>query len=85
MARAGKTLLAIAAGLTAAALPGIATAQDAPEAPDLRDEVQTGTRVPMITVIGAIRDPSAPKQAEQPADTRTPELPVVYEDATPGR
>lgn len=85
MARTGKTLLAIAAVLTAAALPATATAQDAPDAPDVRDEVQTGTRVPMITVIGAIRDPRAPKQAEQPADARAPELPVVYEDATPGR
>ena len=79
MARTRKTLLTMAA-LSAVALPAAATAQDAPEAPDVRDEMRTGTRLPMIEVIGAIRDPRAPKEAEQPADTSVPELPVVYED-----
>ena len=80
MARSRKTLLvAIAVGLTAVAFP--AAAQDAPEAPDVRDrnEAQTGTRLPMIEVIGAISDPRARKRAERPADTSVPELPVVYE------
>ena len=87
MARTRKTLLAMAAGLTAATLPAAAAAQEVPETPDVRDEVRTGTRLPMIEVIGAIRDPRAPKRAEQPADTSVPELPVVYEDdaAKPGR
>lgn len=81
MANTRKTLLTMAA-LSAVALPAAAaaTAQDAPETPDVRDEMRTGTRLPMIEVIGAIRDRRAPKEAEQPADTSVPELPVVYED-----
>ena len=75
---------AIAAGLMAAALPAAATAQDAPAVPEVRDEVQTGTRIQPIIVIGAIRDTRAPKRAEQPADRSVPELPVTYEDA-PGK
>lgn len=87
MARTRKTLLAVAAGLTAVALPAAAAAQDPPETPDVQDEVRTGTRLPTIVVIGAIRDSRAPAPAEQPADTSVPELPVVYEEggAKPGR
>ncbi len=86
MARTSETLLAVAMGLTAVALPAAAAAQDAPETPDVRDEVRTGTRLPMIEVIGAIRDRRAPVRTEAPADTSVPELPVVYEDeAKPGR
>lgn len=86
MARACKSLLAVAAGLAAAALPATAIAQDAPEAPEVRDEVRTGTRLPTIEVIGAIRDRRAPQRAEAPADRTLPVLPVVYEDAAkPGR
>ena len=87
MARTRKTLLAVAAGMTAAALPAAAGAQEPPETPEVQDEVRTGTRLPTIVVIGAIRDQRAPKEAEQPADTRVPELPVVYEEsgAKPGR
>lgn len=72
--------LAIAAGLAAGLSTG-AIAQQTPAQPDIRDEVQTGSRIPAIVVIGAIRDPRAPKRAEQPTDRRLPELPIVYEDA----
>jgi hypothetical protein len=72
--------LAIAAGLAAGLSTG-AIAQQTPAQPDIRDEIRTGTRLPMIEVIGAIRDQRAPKRAEAPADRRLPELPVVYEDA----
>ena len=82
MARSSKILFAaFAAGLMA--LPTVATAQEEPTVPASRDEVQTGTRIQTITVIGAIRD-SRTQRAERPADTRLPELPVTYEDA-PGK
>jgi hypothetical protein len=82
MARSSKILFAaFAAGLMA--LPAVATAQEEPAVPEARDEVQTGTRIQTITVIGAIRDSRTPR-AEQPADTSLPELPVTYEDA-PGK
>ena len=72
------------AALAAAALPGAAMAQGVPDAtdvPDMRD-VQTGTRIQPILVIGAIRDSSTPQRAERPADSKVPELPIVYEDDT---
>lgn len=75
-------IAAIAAGL--AVLPVAAMAQDEPATPDRSNEVQTGTRIQTITVIGAIRDRRATKRAERPADRSLPELPVTYEDsATP--
>lgn len=79
MTKIDKLLLA---ALAATALPGAAMAQTVPDTadvPDMRD-VQTGTRIQPILVIGAIRDASAPQRAEQPADSKVPELPVVYED-----
>ena len=72
-------IAAIAAGL--AVLPVAAVAQDQPTTPDRSNEIQTGTRIQTITVIGAIRDRRAPKRAERPADRSLPELPVTYEDA----
>ena len=85
MARTWNTrIAALAAGLIAA-LPMAAAAQDDP-APQTRDEVQTGTRIQTITIIGAIRDRRAPRRAERPADRTVPELPVTYEDgARPAR
>jgi hypothetical protein len=71
-------LVAVAAGLMAAAMP--ASAQDEPATPNTR-EVQTGTRIQTITVIGAIRDQRATRRAARPADRSVPELPVTYEDA----
>jgi hypothetical protein len=70
----------LAAGLMVAALPAAATAQDEPTTPDRSYDVQTGTRIQTITVIGAIRDRRAPKRAERSADRNVPELPVTYED-----
>ena len=75
-------LTVIGAALAAAALPSAAMAQEVPATPDQPDvdDVRTGTRLPMIQVIGAIRDPRAGPRAETPADRTIPELPVVYED-----
>jgi hypothetical protein len=80
-------IAALAGALMVAALPAVAMAQETPATPDSSNEIQTGTRIQSITVIGAIRDARAPKRAERPADTRLPELPVTYEDgaAQPGR
>lgn len=76
-------IAAIAAGL--AVLPVAAMAQDERATPDRSNEVQTGTRIQTITVIGAIRDRRASRQrAERPADRSVPELPVTYENQ-PGR
>jgi hypothetical protein len=72
-------IAALGAGLMAVALPAAAMAQDEP-APNTRDEVQTGTRIQTITIIGAIRDRRATRRAERPSDRRLPELPVTYED-----
>lgn len=74
-------IAAIAAGLTV--LPMAAMAQDQPRVPDRSNEIQTGTRIQTITVIGAIRDRRATKRAERPADRSLPELPVTYEDSAP--
>jgi len=75
-------IAALGAGLVAIALPAAAAAQDEPTAPESRtSEVQTGSRIQTITVIGAIRDRNATRRAERPADRRLPELPVTYEDA----
>jgi hypothetical protein len=60
-----------------------AMAQDQPRVPDRSNEIQTGTRIQTITVIGAIRDRRATKRAERPADRSLPELPVTYEDSAP--
>jgi len=81
MARSKILLVALAA----AALPAVAMAQDVPDtdAPEGR-EVRTESRIP-ITVIGAIRDTRTTTRAEAPADSSVPELPVVYEEATPGQ
>ena len=79
-------LVAFAAGI-ALAMPGAALAQDTPpeaEVPDEVYEVQTGSRIQHIVVIGAMRDRSAPTRADQPEDTSVPELPVTYEDAPAG-
>ena len=76
-------IAAIGAGVLAIALP--AAAQDQPTTPTGPSEVQTGTRIQTITVIGAIRDRRATRPAERPADRRLPELPVTYEDAQPAR
>jgi hypothetical protein len=68
-------------------MPTVALAQDEPPAAEVSDqdyEVQTGTRIQHIVVIGAIRDRSAPQRAEQPADRSVPELPVTYEDTPAG-
>jgi hypothetical protein len=80
MAKSWNRIAALAAGLIAA-LPAAATAQDDPATPNVRQEVQTGTRIQTITLIGAIRDRRAPKRAVRPADRSVPELPVTYEDA----
>jgi hypothetical protein len=74
-------IAAIAAGL--AVLPVAAMAQDQPTVPDRSNEIQTGTRIQTITVIGAIRDRRATKRAERPADRSLPELPITYEDSAP--
>lgn len=81
MTKIDKILLA---ALAAAALPGAAMAQSVPDTADVPEarDVQTGTRIQQILVIGAIRDSSAPQRAEQPADRKVPELPIVYEDDT---
>ncbi|HST35995.1 MAG TPA: hypothetical protein VLK25_05130 [Allosphingosinicella sp.] len=80
--------LVVFAAAFAAAVPMAAMAQDDPpattEVPDDVYEVQTGTRIQHIVVIGAMRDRSATQRAETPADRRTPELPVTYEDAPSG-
>jgi hypothetical protein len=76
-------IAALGAGLLAIALP--AAAQEQPTTPTGPSEVQTGSRIQTITVIGAIRDRRATRPAERPADRRLPELPVTYEDAQPGR
>jgi hypothetical protein len=67
----------------ALALP--AAAQNQPTTPTGPSEVQTGTRIQTITVIGAMRDRRATRPAERPTDRRLPELPVTYEDAQPSR
>ena len=86
MRKAWNSIAALSAGLMVATLPTAATAQDEPATPDVRgSEVQTGTRIQTITIIGAIRDRRAPRRAERPADRSVPELPVTYEDAQPGR
>ena len=79
MIKIDKLLLA---ALAAAALPGAAMAQGVPDTPDVPDarDVQTGSRIQPILVIGAIRDSSAPQRAELPADSKVPELPIVYDD-----
>lgn len=81
MKKSSMTRIALlGAGMLAFAVP--AAAQDEPTAPESRtSEVQTGSRIQTITVIGAIRDRSATRRAERPADRRLPELPVTYEDA----
>ena len=71
-------IAALAAGL--AVLPVAAMAQDQATVPDRSNEVQTGTRIQTITVIGAITDRRATKRAARPADRNLPELPVTYED-----
>ena len=76
-------IAALGSGLLAIALP--AAAQEQPTTPTGPSEVQTGSRIQTITVIGAIRDRRATRPAERPADRRLPELPVTYEDAQPGR
>ncbi|TMJ18324.1 MAG: hypothetical protein E6G92_00235 [Alphaproteobacteria bacterium] len=67
----------------ALALP--AAAQEQPTAPTGPSEVQTGSRIQTITVIGAMRDRRAARPADRQSDRRLPELPVSYEDAQPGR
>lgn len=84
MTRARKLVMFAAA--FAAVLPVAALAQNEPaatEAPDDYD-IQTGTRIQHVVVIGAMRDRRASQRAEQPADRRVPELPVTYEDE-PGK
>jgi hypothetical protein len=76
-------IAALGAGMIAVALPAAATAQDEPTAPNTREEVQTGTRIQTITIIGAIRDRRATRRAERPADRSVPELPVTYEAGAP--
>jgi hypothetical protein len=76
-------IAALGAGMLAIALP--AAAQNQPTTPTGPSEVQTGTRIQTITVIGAMRDRRATRPAERPADRRLPELPVTYEDAQPSR
>jgi len=67
----------------AAIMPVAAFAQNEPPATEVPDDydVQTGTRIQHVVVIGAMRDRRAARQAEQPTDRRVPELPVTYEDA----
>ena len=57
-------IAALAAGL--AVLPVAAMAQDEPTAPDRSNEVQTGTRIQTITVIGAIRGPARDEAGRAP-------------------
>ena len=57
--------------------------RSSPTTPTGASEVQTGSRIQTITVIGAMRDRRATRPAERPADRRLPELPVTYEDAQP--
>ena len=76
-------IAAIGAGMIAIALP--VAAQEQPTTPTGASEVQTGSRIQTITVIGAIRDRRATRPADRPADRRLPELPVTYEDAQPAR
>jgi len=81
-----KTKICIAAlGGALFALPAIASAQEAQAPASPTREIETGTRIQMITVIGAIRDSRAARRAERPADRRLPELPVTYEDSAPAR
>ena len=80
MTRARK--LVVFAAAFAAVLPVAAPAQNEPaatEAPDDYD-IQTGTRIQHVVVIGAMRDRRATARAEQPTDRRVPDLPVTYED-----
>ena len=77
-------IAALGAGLIAVALPAAAMAQDEPTPQEAR-EIQTGSRIQTITIIGAIRDRRATRRAERPADRSLPDLPVTYEDAQPGR
>lgn len=72
-------IAALGTGLLAIALP--AAAQEAPTTPTGPSEVQTGSRIQSITVIGAIRDRRATRPADRATDRRLPELPVTYEDA----
>jgi len=76
-------IAALGAGLVAIALP--AAAQDRPATPNGPSEVQTGSRIQTITVIGAMRDSRATRPADRAADRRLPELPVTYEDPQPGK
>ena len=79
-------IAALGAGLIAVALPAAAAAQDEPTTPTEARELQTGSRIQTITIIGAIRDRRATRRAERPADRSVPELPVTYEDSVqPGR
>lgn len=79
-------IAALGAGLMAVALPAAAAAQDETTTPNTREEVQTGTRIQTITIIGAIRDRRATRRAERSDDRRLPVLPVTYEDGVqPGR
>ena len=75
--------LVVFAAAFAAVLPVAALAQNEPAATDIPEEydVQTGTRIQHVVVIGAMRDRRASQRAERPADRRVPELPVTYEDA----
>lgn len=76
-------IAALGTGLLTIALP--AAAQEQPTTPAGPSEVQTGSRIQTITVIGAMRDRRATRPADRPADRRLPELPVTYEDAQPAR
>jgi hypothetical protein len=67
----------------ALALP--AAAQEPPTTPNAPSEVQTGSRIQTVTVIGAMRDSRATRPADRAADRRLPELPVTYEDPQPGK
>lgn len=81
MTRARK--LVVFAAALAASMPMVALAQNEPSATEAPDDydIQTGTRIQHVVVIGAMRDRRASQRAEQPADRRVPELPVTYEDA----
>jgi hypothetical protein len=85
MTKTNSTRFAVfAASLIVVTLPAVAAAQEAPAAPPVRDsDIQTGTRIQTITVIGAIRDTRAPQRAERSADRRLPVLPVTYDDGQP--
>jgi hypothetical protein len=76
-------IAALGAGLLAIALP--AAAQEQPTTPAGPSEVQTGSRIQTITVIGAMRDRRSTRPADRQSDRRLPELPVTYEDAQPAR